>query len=74
MSAMEAANGEDIPVVDLDGLPSADDFLFGFPARFDSTEPLYHRYILTGKPTGFFINMATTATVFMPLQHLLSLP
>ncbi|KAG8062592.1 hypothetical protein GUJ93_ZPchr0003g16981 [Zizania palustris] len=33
----EAEDGEDIPVVDdLDGLPDADGFLFGFPARFGS--------------------------------------
>ncbi|KAG8059249.1 hypothetical protein GUJ93_ZPchr0002g25392 [Zizania palustris] len=33
MSAMEAMNGEDIPVIDLDELTGTDDFLFGFPAR-----------------------------------------
>ncbi|KAG8087196.1 hypothetical protein GUJ93_ZPchr0010g10523 [Zizania palustris] len=47
------------PVVNLDGLPGADDFLFGFLARFDSTEPLYRRHLLAGKPTGFFVSTST---------------
>ncbi|KAF0915147.1 hypothetical protein E2562_034065 [Oryza meyeriana var. granulata] len=64
-------DGEDvIPVVDPDGLPDADGFLFGFPARFgampaqmqaffDSTAPLYRHQRLAGKPAGFFVSTGT---------------
>ncbi|KAL5209734.1 hypothetical protein ABZP36_005357 [Zizania latifolia] len=70
MGAKEAEDGGDIPVVDLDGLPDADGFLFGFPARFgsmaaqmqaffDSTEPLCRHQRLAGKPAGFFVSTGT---------------
>lgn len=66
-------DGEDvIPVVDPDGLPDADGFLFGFPARFgampaqmqaffDSTVPLCRHQGLAGKPAGLFVSTGTQA-------------
>lgn len=66
-------DGEDvIPVVDPDGLPDADGFLFGFPARFgsmpaqmqaffDSTVPLCRHQRLAGKPAGLFVSTGTQA-------------
>lgn len=73
MGAVDPAKEEgdkDIPVVDPDGLPDADGFLFGFPARygamaaqmqafFDSTEPLCRHQRLAGKPAGFFVSTGT---------------
>uniref|UniRef100_A0ACD6A7R9 Uncharacterized protein n=1 Tax=Avena sativa TaxID=4498 RepID=A0ACD6A7R9_AVESA len=65
-----AAEMEEIPVADPDGLPDADAFLFGFPARygamaaqmqafFDSTAPLCRHQRLAGKPAGFFVSTGT---------------
>uniref|UniRef100_A0A0D9VZ05 NAD(P)H dehydrogenase (quinone) n=1 Tax=Leersia perrieri TaxID=77586 RepID=A0A0D9VZ05_9ORYZ len=72
MEADSSSPEEDdvIPVVDTDGLPEADGFLFGFPARFgampaqmkaffDSTAPLCRRQRLAGKPAGFFVSTGT---------------
>ncbi|XP_020169981.1 probable NAD(P)H dehydrogenase (quinone) FQR1-like 1 [Aegilops tauschii subsp. strangulata] len=73
MSALEAAaemDAEGIPVADPGGLPDADGFLYGFPARygamaaqmqafFDSTAPLCRGQRLAGKPAGFFVSTGT---------------
>ncbi|KAE8792100.1 putative NAD(P)H dehydrogenase (quinone) FQR1-like 1 [Hordeum vulgare] len=73
MGALEAAvemDAEGIPVADPGGLPDADGFLFGFPARygamaeqmqafFDSTAPLCRGQRLAGKPAGFFVSTGT---------------
>ncbi|XP_044960895.1 probable NAD(P)H dehydrogenase (quinone) FQR1-like 2, partial [Hordeum vulgare subsp. vulgare] len=73
MGALEAAvemDAEGIPVADPGGLPDADGFLFGFPARygamaaqmqafFDSTTSLCRGQRLAGKPPGFFVSIGT---------------
>ncbi|KAE8781240.1 putative NAD(P)H dehydrogenase (quinone) FQR1-like 1 [Hordeum vulgare] len=73
MGALEAAaemDAEGILVADPGGLPDADGFLFGFPARygamaeqmqafFDSTAPLCRGQRLAGKPAGFFVSTGT---------------
>ncbi|CAM0876239.1 unnamed protein product [Alopecurus aequalis] len=71
MGALKAAaEMEEIPVADPDGLPDADGFLFGFPARygsmaaqmqafFESTGPLCRHQRLAGKPAGFFVSTGT---------------
>jgi NAD(P)H dehydrogenase (quinone) len=69
MAAAETEAAE-IPVADPDGLPDADGFLFGFPARygamaaqmqafFESTAPLCRHQRLAGKPAGFFVSTGT---------------
>jgi NAD(P)H dehydrogenase (quinone) len=69
MAAAETEAAE-IPMADPDGLPDADGFLFGFPARygamaaqmqafFESTAPLCRRQQLAGKPAGFFVSTGT---------------
>ncbi|KAM0929573.1 hypothetical protein ACQ4PT_001609 [Festuca glaucescens] len=71
MGALKAAaEMEEIPVADPGGLPDADGFLFGFPARygamaaqmqafFESTAPLCRHQRLAGKPAGFFVSTGT---------------
>ncbi|PIA19278.1 flavodoxin-like protein [Coemansia reversa NRRL 1564] len=86
LEKMYASPKADIPIINIDDLPEADGFLFGFPTRFgsapaqfktffDATGGLWKAQALVGKPTGFFYSTGAQhggqeATVFSTLPIL----
>ncbi|KAG8064430.1 hypothetical protein GUJ93_ZPchr0004g38863 [Zizania palustris] len=71
MGAKEAVDGEDIPVIDLDGLHDVDVFLFGFTARLQrrcrpSLTPPSRSAATSASlasPPGFFVGTGTQGGV-----------
>ncbi|RID76129.1 hypothetical protein BRARA_B03118, partial [Brassica rapa] len=54
LSKLSAAPKSDAPLITPSDLAEADEFVFGFPTRFNATGGLWRTQQLAGKPAGIF--------------------